>query len=163
MHKGDESMHQNIGTLSIVGYDFENPEHRKFKRELISDLAIYQYFKHTIEQNLEKSKRPQELKIETAYFISYLESLVGYIYLGSCDFNGTLSLDYAVHEDHRGNQYGLKILKEVRTYLLTNMPQVKNIDLSIQKDNRWSIETALNANFKFHRQIDDIKHYRYFI
>lgn len=156
-------MPQNIGVLDIVGYDFRNSTHRKFKRELISDPVIYQYFKNTIEQNLEKSKNPQEVKLGTAYFISYLESLIGYIYLGNCNFNGVLSLDYAVHEDFRGNQFGIKILKEVRSYLLMNIQQVRNIDLAIQKNNRWSIQTALNADFEFHRQIDDIKHYRYFI
>lgn len=156
-------MLQNIGVFNIVGYDFENPVHRKFKRELICNPIIYQYFKNTIEQNLEKSKNPQEVKIETAYFISHLQSLIDYIYLGACDFNGVLSLDDAVHEDYRGNQYGLKILKEVRAYLLANISQVRNIDLAIQKNNSWSIQTAMTADFQFHRQIDDIKHYRYFI
>ena len=72
-----------------------------------------------------------------------------------------LSLDYAVHEDYRGNKLGIRILKETREFLIENMENVKAIDLAIQKNNILSIHTALGAGFEFHRQMDDIKHYRH--
>lgn len=154
-------MQWDMGTLAIVGYDRTNALHRRLKRELTVDRKISMYFKNTIEQYLTKSDNPHDLDVETAYLIAQASNLIGYIYLGQCDFNGVLSLDYAVHQDYRGNKLGIKILKETREFLMANMENVKAIDLAIQKNNIWSINTALGANFEFHRQIDDIKHYRY--
>lgn len=154
-------MEWNMDELTIVDYDSTNALHRKFKRELTADPKISMYFKNTIEQYLTKSDNPQDLDVETAYLVAQASNLIGYIYLGNCDFNGVLSLDYAVHEDYRGNKLGIKILKETREFLIANMENVKAIDLAIQKNNIWSINTALGANFEFHRQIDDIKHYRH--
>lgn len=150
-----------MDTLAIVGYDGTNYSHIELKWDLATDPKIFMYFKNTIEQYLTRSDNPHGLEVETAYLVAQASNIIGYIYLGKCDFNGVLSLDYAVHEDYRGNKLGIKILKETRKFLIANMENVKAIDLAIQKNNIWSINTALGADFEFHRQIDDIKHYRH--
>ena len=154
-------MQWSMETMSIIGYDNTNDLHRKFKRELVSDSLIFMYFKNTIERYLSLSNNPNEIKQETAYLVSNASNLVGYLYLGHCDFNGTLALDYAIHEDYRGNHLGVKMLKEVREYLLHNMDRVQAIDLAIQKNNIRSIQTASQAGFIYHRRIDDTTYYRY--
>lgn len=151
----------NMDTLEIVSYDNMNCLHRKFKRELIRDSQIFIYFKNTIEKLLTKSDNSQQLCFETAYLIAEFSNLIGYLYLGKCDFNGVLLLDYAVHGDYRGHKLGIKILRETRKFLIANMEKVNTIDLAIHKSNVWSINTALGADFEFHRQVDDIKHYRH--
>lgn len=153
-------MFWHMENLDIVGYDSRNTVHRKFNWELNKDESINYYFKTTIERYLENSKDPKELKIETAYFIAFASTLIGYIYLGTCDFNGVLSLDYAIHKDYRGRKFGMMILRETRAFLIENLENVKKIDLAISKENYYSIQTAIRSNYQFHRKIDDTIHYR---
>ncbi len=154
-------MQWNMDTLSIVEYDSEMYLHRKFKRELIADSLIFMYFKNTIEQYLFSTENLGELELETAYLLANTSNLIGYLYLGNCDFKGTLAIDYAIHEDYRGNHLGVILLKELKEYLIQNMKKVQAIDLAIQKNNIRSIKTALGAGFVYHRRIDDTVHYRY--
>ncbi len=156
-------MRWNIGNFDIISYDAKNKEHNQFRKELVNDPMISLYFKNAVMYALESTYPEHGFAFNQAYFVANPSALIGYLYIGNCDFTGVLSLNYALHSSFRGQHIGSEMLKQIRDFLIQNIAQINNIDLAIPVHNMIGVKTAISAGFEFYKEQDNIKHYRYYI
>ena len=146
-------MKLKMDSLIITEYCSTDKRKYRFIKEVSQDPLIIQFVSPSIKEYLEKSENIDNLSIGNTYIIADERKLVGLIKLASLK-EGRLNLYYATHPDYRRNEkhYGSKILKETSKYLLKNMKEVTEIELSIKEINKGSIKCAEEAGFKLETQ-----------
>lgn len=81
--------------------------------------------------------------------------------LGNLNFVGTITLEYGIHKDFRGERYAYPLLKELTTYLLKHMEDVKEIRGDISVYNAKSIKIAEKVGYQSNGRNDQNIDYRY--
>lgn len=140
-------MEKNLDTLSIVSYDDNLPEHRKFKRELLTDESFKEYFGEMfIKKADEIFTASNELETKKAYLVKDLDKIVGMIRIFSYHESGVANVQYAVRPSFRKQGYGSKILKELSNFLIQN--NIRCIEGDIDKNNIGSLKIATSLGYE---------------
>lgn len=141
-----------IGNLVITDFCLQNPEHIKFRKELIEDKMVNHFFPNINEENFIKPiTNPKQIEPKNSYFIKKHNNLIGWIYIGGCEKE--LTLDCIVHPNYRGLGYGKEIVKECTNYIF-NHNLANEIELMISPYNTSSINCAKKNKYKKIGKID---------
>lgn len=141
-------MRKKIGNLSVVSYDDTLFEHKKLKRDFLRDPLFIEYFGLMfLKKSDEIFTNSDHFELKKIYLIEDVNQLVGLIRFYHYHESGYLTIQYAVHPAFRKQGYGLKILKEISTFLLEN--HISCIEGEIDKNNIGSIKIATSLGFSF--------------
>lgn len=141
------SVEKNLETLSIVSYDDSFIEHRKFKRELLSDDLFKEYFGAMFIKNADDIfTSSNELETKKAYLVKDLDEIVGMFRIFSYHQSGVINIQYAVRPSFRKKGYGSRILKELSNFLIQN--NIRCIEGSIDKNNISSLKIATSLGYE---------------
>lgn len=155
-------MRLNIGNFYITDFCKENCLHCRFRRQLASDKAFLERGFYHIEEQLIEPTSKTELEPNNSYVIENKnEEFVGYLRLGNLNFLGTITLEYGIHKDFRGEKYAYPLLKELSNYILEHMKEVKEIRGDISIYNLKSIKIAEKVGYQAHGRTDQNLDYRY--
>lgn len=152
----------DIGNFYITDFCKENILHCRFRRQLASDSAFLQRGFYRIEEQLTEPTNKNKLEPNNSYIIEDKEgNLVGYLRLGNLNFIGTITLEYGIHKDFRGEKYAYPLLKELTDYILKYMNDVKEIRGDISIYNVKSIKIAEGVGYQSNGRNDQNIDYRY--
>lgn len=148
----------SIGKLTITNFCEDNIEHIKFREDLVNDEVFHKFFPY---ENIESLLRPVtndgSIEVKNTYIVKDKEKLIGWLYLGGIEH--IVSLDCAVHPNYRNLGYGTMIVEECSNYLFQNNI-ASEIEVTIRKDNNYSISCIEKCNYKRLRKMDDFYIYK---
>lgn len=140
-------MEKNLDTLSMVSYDDNLEEHRKFKKELLNDESFQKYFGEMfIKKASDIFTSSDHIELKKAYLVKDIDQIVGMIRIFSYHQSGVVNIQYAVRPSVRKQGYGSRILKEISEFLIQN--NIRTIEGDIDKNNIGSLKIATSLGYE---------------
>ena len=145
-------MQQKLENLTLVSYDDENIEHRRFKRQLLNDEEFKQQFGDMfIKKADEIFQESEKIELKKAYLLLNENDVVGMIRIFNYHESGMIMFQYAVRPKYRNQGYSQMIIKEFTDFLLEN--NISCVKVEINDDDIGNIEYITSLGFKEDQKI----------
>lgn len=136
------------------------------------DKEINGYISHNFLNWIEKSidystskdnYQEEEIEVGKPYIIKKDKEFIGILGTLKLSNDGILEVWYAIQKNQRRKGYGEHILGEITPYLIENIKNVEDLELKIDKTNKYSKKVALRNGYEIHNidneQGKEIYHY----
>lgn len=139
-----------------------NAEHNILLSNLKSDIRISNYIHPDLDKFVKEPSVEDTMEIGSTYIIKHDNRCVGICGIQQFENKKIIDLWYALADYYRTKGYGSKILGLLTQYLLENITDIDDIQLSIDKSNEASKVIALKNGYSLSSQTSDKYRYRYF-
>ena len=116
--------------------------HFRLKRRLSEDLEVNNYISKNFATWVKEPTDNKEYEDGKTYVVDDHGKKIGMV--GSIDFdkNGIIELWYTIDKEYRQSGYGEKLLAQITSYLIENVPGLNDIKLVINQNNIGSNKVA---------------------
>lgn len=141
-------LYATIGTLTLNNfvYNRDNLENLYFLKKLTKDKEVKKRFQGL--SNILSNKNNNFFG--QGFIVKDKEKYIGYIHIGDINYKeNCVYLISAIDKDLRGISYGKTLLNEITEYIFINYPNITNIRLKIDSDNKPSLKAADSCGYKW--------------
>lgn len=139
-----------------------NTDHNILLSNLKSDIVVSNYVHPDLDRFVTEPNAEDTFEVGSTYVIKHNKRCVGICGTQKTENDKIIELWYALADYYREKGYGTQILGLLTQYVLENVVNVDDIQLSIDKNNEASKVIALKNGYTLSSETSDKYRYRYF-